>query len=69
MRRQLLLILPILAAVLSSLAFVVANLVSAQNMTGNETMMMTNTTNATMGGNMTRNMSNATGIPSSSEEL
>jgi hypothetical protein len=62
MRRQLILILPILAAVLSSLAFVVANLVIAQNVTGNETMMMTNMTNTTFGGNMAGDMSNASSM-------
>jgi hypothetical protein len=62
MRRQLILILPILAAELSSLEFLEANLVFAQNVTGNETMMMTNMTNTTMGGNMAGDMSNASSM-------
>jgi hypothetical protein len=62
MRRQLILILPILAAVLSSLSFVLENLVIAQNVTGNETMMMTNMTNTTMGGNMAGDMSNTSSM-------
>jgi hypothetical protein len=53
MRRELLLVLPILAAVLSVLPLGSLNSVAAQNMTGNESMMTTNMTNATMGGNVT----------------
>jgi hypothetical protein len=59
MRGELLLILPILAAIISGLTFGAVNSVMAQNMTGNETLMMTNMTNATMGGNVIGEMSNA----------
>lgn len=54
MRREILLILPILATMLSVLAFGGLNSVTAKDMSGNETTMMSNITNATMGGNNDR---------------
>ena len=52
MRKQLVLIIPILAAMISMIAMVGQNAVNAQNMSTPETNMTTGT-NATMGGNMT----------------
>lgn len=58
-----LVILPILAALISGLAFFSLNPITAQNMSTPETNMTagTNMTNATMGGNVTGaiNMTNA----------
>ena len=65
MRRQLVLILPVLAAVVSLFAAIGVSSANAQTMMGNETgTNMTSTTdmsNATMGGNMTglENMTNS----------
>ena len=60
MRTQLVLIIPLLAAIVSVLAVVGLNSVNAQDMSIPETNM-TSATNATMGGNMTGtgNMTNA----------
>ena len=51
MRKQLVLIIPILAAMIGMLAIVGLNSVNAQNMSAPETNMTGG--NATMGGNMT----------------
>jgi len=60
MRKQLVLIIPILAAMIGMFAIVGLNSVNAQNMSTPETNM-TSMSNATMGGNMTgsENMTNS----------
>jgi hypothetical protein len=59
MRKQLVLIIPILAAVIGMFAIVGLNSVYAQNMSTPETNI-TNMSNATMGGNMTIGLENMT---------
>ncbi len=65
MRRQVVLILPVLAAVVSLFAAIGVSSANAQTMMGNETgtnmTSTTNMSNATMGGNMTglENMTNS----------
>lgn len=62
MRRQVVFILPVLAAVISLFAAIGISSANAQTMMGNETgTNMTNMSNATMGGNMTglENMTNS----------
>ena len=62
MRRQVVFILPVLAAVVSLFAAIDVSLANAQSMMGNETgSNMTSISNATMGGNMTglENMTNS----------
>lgn len=63
MRRQIVLIIPLLAAMVSVLAIVGLNSVNAQNMSIPETNMTAGSdmTNATMGGNLTgsANMTNS----------
>ena len=58
MRKQILLILPILAAMFSLAAFGALTSVSAQevNMTANQTAAQANVTGAPIGGNMTGNI-------------
>jgi hypothetical protein len=59
MRKQLVLVIPLLAAMIGMFAIVGLNSVNAQNMSTPETNM-TSMTNATVGGNMTgsENMTN-----------
>jgi hypothetical protein len=59
MRREILLILPILGAMFALVGSGALTYVFAQevNMTGNETAAEANITNATIGGNMTGNVS------------
>jgi hypothetical protein len=59
MRREILLILPILGAMFALVGSGASTSVIAQevNMTANETAAEANITNATMGGNMTGNVS------------
>jgi hypothetical protein len=62
MRRQVVFILPVLAAVISLFAAIGISSANAQTMMGNETgTNVTNMSNATMGGNMTglENMRNS----------
>jgi hypothetical protein len=65
MRRQIVFILPVLAAVVSLFAAIGISSANAQTMMGNETgtnmTSATNMSNATMGGNMTgpENMTNS----------
>jgi hypothetical protein len=59
MRREILLILPILAAMFALVGSGPLTSIFAQevNMTGNQTAVEANITNATIGGNMTGNVS------------
>jgi hypothetical protein len=59
MRREILLILPILGAMFALIGSGALTSVFTQevNMTGNETAVEANITNATIGGNMTGNLS------------
>lgn len=69
MRKEIIFILPVLAAMISLVAAVGITSVNAQNMTGNETgtdvTVGANMTNATVGGNMTDidNMSTTSPVP------
>ena len=62
MRRQVVIVLPVLVAVVSLFGAIGISSANAQTMMGNETgTNMTNMSNATMGGNMTglENMTNS----------